>query len=131
MACQENKKKTYFERYKNQSLNFHFNQKVMKQLNEKSSSNEQTKRVKTYHEKLLNSFVEKTLTRGKMVKYVDYNAYNSDDSDSLDESNENPICYHYGFGSILANSSNCKILPKWRDTKAIERKALQSKVWYV
>ena len=122
-------KETHFEKYKNLTLTFHFNKKAMKLLNEKMDY-KKIKKFKTYHQKLLESFVENTLTRGKMVKYADYNAYNSDDSDSIDESNDT-FLHHYGFGSIFANSTNCKSLPKWREVKAADRKALKKITWYV
>ena len=70
---------------------------------------------KTYHERLLDRFLESGLSRGKMVKYVEYNCYNSDDdSEDYENTKEQSLLYRYG---IVSSE-----LPSWNDASKKEEK---------
>lgn len=85
-------------------------------------------KYKNYHAKLLESYLNASLSRGKMVKYCEYDCFNSDDDSDEYESNpqHSSLFNRYGMTSYILECSSAKQLPKWgADKKTITREAIK------
>jgi hypothetical protein len=93
----------------------------------KINSSKPQKKYKSFHRQLLEKYIEKGRSRGKMINYVEYSCSNSDDDSSdASDSYESSLFYRYGMTSRIAETSS-KTLPIWNSKKSKVIKSQASK----
>jgi hypothetical protein len=121
------RKKSMAKAQKN-NINDLFQMRMLSDLLKNStteSSMNQTK-YKTFHRQLLEKFIEKGVSSGKMISYVEYSCFNSDDDSSdASDSYQSSLFYRYGMHSRAIENSS-KALPIWSSKKSRNNKIRDS-----